>query len=82
MKIAPGRDLRPGAVRDPVRLRRRGDQDRERLDLRARRRRVEQEPRPGARSRGGHAHRHRVGERLPHDHAGSAVRRLQAVGCR
>ena len=32
----PGRDLRPGAVRDPVRRRRRGDRDRERLDLRAR----------------------------------------------
>ena len=47
-----GGDLRAGAVRDPVRLRRRGDQDRERLDLRARRRRVEQEPRPRARGRG------------------------------
>ena len=47
-----GGDLRAGAVRDPVRLRRRGDQDRERLDLRSRRRRVEQEPRPRARGRG------------------------------
>ena len=47
-----GGDLRPGVVRDPVRLRRRGDQDRERLDLRSRRRRVVEEPRPGARGRG------------------------------
>ena len=65
----PGGDLRPGAVRDPVRLRRRGDQDRERLDLRPRRRRVVEEPRPGALGRRRHAHRHRVDQRLPHDHA-------------
>ena len=77
-----GGDLRSGAVRDPVRLRRRGDQDRERLDLRSRRRRVVEEPRPGARRRGEHAHRHRVGQRLPHDHAEPAVRWLQAVGHR
>ena len=47
-----GGDLRAGVVRDPVRLRRRGDQDRERLDLRSRRRRVVEEPRAGALGRG------------------------------
>ena len=48
-----GGDLRSGVVRDPVRLRRRGDQDRERLDLRSRRRRVVEEPRARALGRGG-----------------------------
>ena len=79
MKIAARGDLRPGAVRDSLRLRRRSDQDRERLDLRARRRGVEQESRPGPRGCGRDAHRDRVGERLPHDHARPAVRWLQAV---
>ncbi len=68
----PGGDLRPGAVRHPVRLRRRGRGHRQRLDLRPGRRRAVRQPRAGRERRRPHAHRHRVDQRLPPDRSGAA----------
>ena len=77
-----GRDLRSGAVGDPVRERRRSGQDRQRLRLRAVRFGVDLRHQPRRADRGARAHRCGDDQLVDDPRLQQPVRRIQEVGHR